>query len=80
MGLEDEALKLAANDFELESLPIEELSALDLSRSMGKKLTEYGPAWVGPYTLLLAGDMCAQVRASPMERLLKMATAWIVPH
>ncbi|MDA1264883.1 MAG: hypothetical protein O2816_07385, partial [Planctomycetota bacterium] len=55
-GLADGLLTLGNNKADRASMPVEELSADDLARSLGSKVADHGPEWVGPYLLMLAGD------------------------
>ena len=51
----DGRLHLASNAAGLEEVPIAELTPAVLRASLGRKVEDYGPEWVGPYLDLLAG-------------------------
>jgi hypothetical protein len=55
-ALADGVLTLDENKYKVASVRVDELSAMDLANSMGSKAPKYGPAWVRPYLLMLAGE------------------------
>ncbi len=56
LGWSEETLNLGKNKSGRESLPLRELRAGDLERSMGSHASDHGPPWIRAYLKLLSGD------------------------